>query len=344
VSKAFEKLWYPPEGEDFATRVAFSPLSVAAWAFRAGVAARNALYDRGALNVTRVEEARVVSVGNLNVGGSGKTPAVIFLANFAAARGLKVAVLSRGYGRRARHDVIFDQKRALSISADECGDEPLLVARRCPQALVLVGRDRAALASKAAGELGAQLLLLDDGMQHRRLARDIELVVVDQAAGFGNGQMLPRGPLREPLSSLSRASLIWLRTSEQASPPLPDFGSVPVVRARYRAALLVDPSGVTHPPGALRNRKVIALAGLARPTSFLATLDELGMNVVERRLFGDHHRFRESDLALPGELPVVTTEKDAARLPRGFPAWTVQLEVELLEGEQTLEKMLCAPR
>src|SRR6185436_15940539 len=137
-----------------------------------------------------------------------KTPVVIFLAELAARAGKKVAVLSRGYGRASRADVRFDAANLLPAS--EVGDEPRLIAQRCPEATVWVGRDRAALARQAR-DAGAEVLLLDDGMQHRRLARDVDIVVVDAAAGFGNGRLLPAGPLREPLSQLSRASFVWLR-------------------------------------------------------------------------------------------------------------------------------------
>ncbi len=214
----WNELWYG-SGQSLGHRLARGPLWAASAVFGAAVAARNRLYDSGALRSVRVEGLIVVSVGNLNVGGAGKTPAVIHLANAAVAEGRKVAVLSRGYGRASDAELVF---RGDGPTADEAGDEPVLIASRCPSVHVLVGPDRARLAARAREELGVDLVFLDDGMQHRHLARDAEVVVVDEAAGFGNGRLLPCGPLREPLSALERASLVWLKASD-APVPLPSF-------------------------------------------------------------------------------------------------------------------------
>ncbi|MHB8878578.1 MAG: tetraacyldisaccharide 4'-kinase [Myxococcaceae bacterium] len=341
MSKRLEELWYRRPGEErLSERAALSPLSFASLLYGAAVGVRNALYQGGALGALRIEGAKVVSVGNLNVGGSGKTPAVIHLARLAAGRGRKVAVLSRGYGRTATADQLYEGHGPLPLSSD-FGDEPLTIARSCPGVVVMVGPDRALLAERARRELGAELILLDDGMQHRRLARDVEIVVIDEAAGFGNGQLLPRGPLREPLSSLERADLIWLRSSPAPGPALPPF-TAPVVRVRHKPVALVAPDGGVHSPEMMRGKRVLALAGLARPSGFLATLAGLGMEPAATRLFADHHPFTPEELrevraeAERLEAPIVTTDKDQARLPQGYPAWVVRLEVEILSGEEHL--------
>jgi tetraacyldisaccharide 4'-kinase len=341
VSSRLERLWYrKPEQEGASERVALSPLSLASLLYGAAVGARNALYESGALEARRIEGARVVSVGNLNVGGAGKTPAVIYLARLAAARGKKVAVLSRGYGRGATDDQVYAGNGPLP-TAHEFGDEPLCIARSCPGVAVLVGPNRAALAERARREIGVDFILLDDGMQHRRLGRDVDLVVVDEAVGFGNGQLLPRGPLREPLSALSRASLLWVRVADSPAQPLPELG-VPVVRARYVSSALVAPDGQVHSPELMRGKRALALAGLARPSGFLASLRGLGIELAAERLFADHHPFTGAEAAeVLAEatrlgVPVVTTEKDHVRLPPGFPAWVVRLEVEVLSGTEAL--------
>jgi tetraacyldisaccharide 4'-kinase len=179
-------------------------------------------------------------------------------------------------------------------------------------------------------------------MQHRQLARDVELVVVDERVGLGNGQLLPRGPLREPISALKRASLLWVRSAEAGgAKPLPKVDA-PVVRARYRVKELVSPAGEVRDAYALRGRRVLALAGLARPASFLRTLQGLGVTVPATRFFGDHHAFTEAELeqvkaqADQSGLLVVTTEKDWMRLPPSFPAWVVRLEVEVTTGADAL--------
>lgn len=336
MSLWLERLWYPAEEARTPSLVAL-PLAAASTVFRAAVGARNALYDCGALPPVVVAGATVVSVGNLNVGGAGKTPAVIFLARLASSRGRKVAVLSRGYGRQSSGDIAFSSAGGLP-SSSESGDEPLLIARRCPEASLLVGSDRARLA-QAARAKGADFILLDDGMQHRRLARDVEIVVVDEEAGFGNGRLLPWGPLREPVSALERADLIWLRVSEGRRSPLPRFRA-PLVRVRHSPKALLDPGGAERPTDALRGRRAIALAAVARPGRFLHTLSALGIEVAEARLFPDHHRFTAPELPPLDGLPVVTTEKDLARLPPSLPAWAVRMETEILEGADSLAKAL----
>jgi tetraacyldisaccharide 4'-kinase len=321
-----------------------APVTALSWGYGLGVRLRGALYDARVLSGERVEGLRIISVGNLNVGGTGKTPAVLHLAGMLVQAGRKVGILTRGYGRRARAPLTFKGTEPLP-SVEEAGDEPLLLARRCPEARVLVGADRRALARRARDEFGLEVVLLDDGFQHRRLARDEDVVVVDEAAGFGNGQMLPRGPLREPLSALSRATLFWVRVATEPARHLPVLPG-PRVRTRYRATAWVDPSGAEHPSEALSGAPVLALAGLARPASFLRTLRQLGADLRDAALFPDHHRFTPDELrdvearAARHGARIVTTEKDAVRLPRGFEAWAVRLGVEVLEGEELLRRAL----
>jgi tetraacyldisaccharide 4'-kinase len=341
---AVERLFYPPGPESWGRRVLLAPVAALSWGYGLGVQVRGALYDARVLNEGRVEGLRIISVGNLNVGGTGKTPAVLHLAGMLTRAGRKVGILTRGYGRQTSEPLTFTGMEALP-SVEEAGDEPLLLARRCPEARVLVGADRLVLARRARDELGLDVVLLDDGFQHRRLARDEDVVVVDEAGGFGNGRMLPRGPLREPMSALRRATLFWIRTATTPVPPLPPLLG-PQVRTRYRPTAWVDPAGKDHPPESLSGAPVVALAGLARPGSFLRTLRQLGVSLQEAALFPDHHRFTASELqgveaaAARHRARIVTTEKDAVRLPQGFEAWTVRLGVEVLEGEDLLRRAL----
>jgi len=212
---AIERVFYPPSAEPWGRRALLSPLTAVSWTYGAAVRLRGALYDAGLLRAERVEGLRVISVGNLNVGGTGKTPAVLHLAELLVRAGRKVGILTRGYGRGSSAPLTFTGAEPLP-SVDEAGDEPLLLARRCPQARLFVGADRVAGAYRARDEFGLDTVLLDDGFQHRRLARDEDIVVVDEAVGLGNGHMLPRGPLREPRASLRRATLLWLRAAPSA--------------------------------------------------------------------------------------------------------------------------------
>jgi tetraacyldisaccharide 4'-kinase len=339
-----ERVFYPPAPEPWSRRVLLSPLTGLSWAFGAGVWLRGALYEHGVLSPERVEGLRIISVGNLHVGGTGKTPAVLHLAQQLVRAGRRVGVLSRGYGRRSAAPCIFRGQGTLP-SPEEAGDEPLLIARRCPEALLLVGADRRALARRARDEHQLDTLLLDDGFQHRQLARDEDVVVIDGATGLGNGQLLPRGPLRERPPALRRATLFWVRAPAGAAAPLPPLPG-PVVSTRYRPTAWVDPGGALHAPDRLRGAPVLALAGLARPAGFLATLQALGTELRGSALFPDHHRFSDAELravqarAAGLGATVVTKEKDAVRLPARFEAWQVRLGVEVLAGEEHLQRAL----
>jgi tetraacyldisaccharide 4'-kinase len=334
VSGRWERIWYPRPGDPAPSAVASLGLGVAEAAFRAAVSLRGALYDRRILGAASVQGCRVISVGNLTVGGSGKTPAVIHLAGLLQAAGRRVFVLSRGYGRRSRAALTFTG--ANLPSWEEVGDEPLLIARRCPGVTVMVGADRAALARDAA-RLGAEVVLLDDGMQHRRLGRDLDIAVVDEAAGLGNGRLLPRGPLREPPAALRRAGLIWLVESAGPRAPLPPFNQ-PVVRVRVRPSAVVFPDGSVQPAELLRGRRVEVLAGIARPERFVDTLRSLGAEIGPVFLFPDHHPFAAGDIpSSPGDALLITTEKDAMRLPPGArrPA-VLRLGTQVVDGEAAL--------
>lgn len=343
VSNWLERMWYPAQEERAAERILRSPLTLAAATFGGVAAARRALYRGGVLRTHRTRHAPVISVGNLNVGGSGKTPCVMALAARLSSRGLKVAVLSRGYGRTVKAPRIL-QGGAPEAIADEVGDEPLLIARRCPEVLVLVGADRVANARVAEDVHGAQVILLDDGMQHLRLARDLEVVVIDASVGLGNGRLLPRGPLREPPTSLASADLFWLRNGP---PPRLQLPERPRVIARDLASgLRIE--GRREACSVLAGARVWAFAGIARPGRFTRTLEGLGAHVVEATGFGDHHRYSPAELselaqrARAAGLQLVTTEKDAVRLPAGFPSWVLELSVELTAGEEALDQALDA--
>ncbi|TSC22777.1 tetraacyldisaccharide 4'-kinase [Corallococcus sp. Z5C101001] len=350
---AMERLFYPPAPEPWGRRALLSPLALVSWAYSGAVRLRAALYDSGLLRAEHVDGLRVISIGNLNVGGTGKTPAVLYLAELLIREGRKVGILTRGYGRESTEPLTFTGTEPLPAVA-EAGDEPLLLARRCPEVRLFVGADRVAGARRARDDFGLDTVLLDDGFQHRRLHRDQDLVVVDEAVGLGNGQLLPRGPLREPPTALRRATLLWLRAAPtSASPPVVnpwlESVSAPRIRTRYGPTGWWDPSGREHATNALEGKPVLALAGLARPGGFLRTVAALGADVRDSALFPDHHRFTSDELrqvearAREQGAWVVTTEKDAARLPAGFEAWVVRLGVEVLEGGAHLRRALGLP-
>jgi tetraacyldisaccharide 4'-kinase len=296
-----------------------------AWGHAAAGAARRALARPWRAPVP------VLCVGNLVVGGAGKTPVVLDLARRFAAAGRRPQILSRGYGGHLAGPVAVDPARH---GAAEVGDEPLLLAAAAP---TWVARDRAA-GARAAVAAGADLLLLDDGFQNPALAKDLSLVVVDGGYGFGNGRVLPAGPLREPVAAgLGRADAVVLMGEDRAG-VLPLVAGRPVLRARLAPA----------DPGAVAGRRVVAVAGIGRPSKFFATLEAAGATIAARRAFADHHAYAEGELAaLAGlaaahDAALVTTAKDAAGLT---PAWrerVLVLEVRVAWADEAALQALLA--
>jgi tetraacyldisaccharide 4'-kinase len=233
-----------------------------------------------------------------------------------------------------------------SYGAELVGDEPLLISQRCPAATVFVGSDRVRLAERARDEAGAKIILLDDGMQHRRLNRDLEIAVIDQAAGFGNGRLLPRGPLREPVSALGRVDLLWINRAESDDLP-PIAAAIPRIWAVHAVRSAVAPDGSLRPLSAFAAERPFVFAAVARPRALLQSWKRLGLHIQGARFFADHHLFRPRELEqiqaearAAGASVLATTEKDRVRLPKDFPAWALRLEVKVVSGARTLLQSL----
>jgi tetraacyldisaccharide 4'-kinase len=321
MSQRLIERWYAPQPAP----AALAPLSAL---YGAAVALRRAAYQRGWLARTRIARA-VVIVGNLTVGGTGKTPVTLWLAQQLQAQGLAVAILSRGYGRRD------SAMRAVGPADDwrEVGDEPLLLARRaaCP---VLVARDRVAGAQQLAAQ-GVQVILCDDGLQHLRLERDAALVVLDGERGLGNGQLLPAGPLREPLSALGASDAFIVN----GAPRHPSFAALtargPLLRMDLEATQalsLVD--GVARSLADFHATPVHAVAGIGNPQRFFATLRDHGLSVLEHP-FADHQPLTGAELEFGDPLPVLMTEKDAVKCPPGVDArlWYVPVTARFADAD-----------
>jgi tetraacyldisaccharide 4'-kinase len=354
-----ERLWWSPSPAP-GDRILHAPLLLAEGLFRAGAAARGFLYDAGVLTAARAS-VPVVSVGNLAVGGAGKTPVVLALAARLAAAGRRPAVLSRGYGAVRGDDRVVADGHSVLLDAARGGDEPVLLARRIPGLRVLCGPDRARLAARAVA-LGADVLLLDDGFQHRRLRRDLDVVVIDSTNPWGNGHCLPYGPNREPRSALRRAGLVWLTHADRA--PAEGLASLralarsstgrPPVESRHAPRDLAD--GLlrgSFPLDGLAGRRVALLTGVARPASVRRTVEGLGATIADSTAFPDHHRFTPAEVedviraaGRAGADWVVTTEKDAVRLPdsvAGDPRLRVlRIDVEVTGGADALAEALSA--
>lgn len=293
--------------------------------FSAVVAARNALYDRGAFRQKRLARP-VISIGNLSVGGAGKTPFTILLAELLALRGLQPDILSRGYGRKSAGVLVVDPKGDPS----HFGDEPLLMARRL-NVPVIVGESRYAAGLEAERRFGSDVHLLDDGFQHRQLARDFDIVLL--SPGDLAERLLPRGRLREPLSSLRRAdAVVWPDAAGQPSLPV----AKPVWRVQRRIELPAECP-----------RRPFVFCALAVPERFLEDLRGAGVQLVGSRCFRDHHAYTKRDLSelsraaeRAGADGFLTTEKDAVKLSSHgeLPKLgIVRLSLELKDPEQALE-------
>ncbi len=280
--------------------------------------ARRLLYRCGLLRRVRLP-VRVVVVGNIAVGGSGKTPLVAWLARELATSGVRVAVVTRGYGGHAAGV----QRVTAQSAASDCGDEALWLARTTGVP-VMAGRDRIAAVRALLVEDAPTLVLSDDGLQHYRLARDIEIVAVDAQRGFGNGALLPAGPLRERPARLGEAAAVVLKGDGQLEiPPGPR-----VFRMRWSLGEAVRLSdSQTAPLAAFTGAAVRALAAIADPESFFLALEREGL-IVERHPARDHADIARMIAALPTDRPLMVTDKDAVKLAAG-PAhlWRVPLEV-----------------
>jgi tetraacyldisaccharide 4'-kinase len=251
-----------------------------------------------------------IAIGGLTVGGDGKTPTAIALADLLAAQGERPALLTRGYGRCAAHAAPFAVGPRHSV--EETGDEALLLARH---GLTIVGADRAA-AAELARDMGATALILDDGFHSRAIAPDVGLLVVDSHYGAGNGRCLPAGPLRAPLAAQFAAADALVVIGGGAAGGVAERAEKPA----FRATLVPPPSAQ-----GVAGLRLVAFAGIGRPEKFFAMLEGIGADLVARRAFADHHRYGAGDLARLEALArrhdarLVTTEKDAVRLPPDAP-------------------------
>ncbi len=303
---------------------------------------------------------RVISVGNLTVGGTGKTPLAMWLARWCLEQGLSVAILSRGYGGQPGDEprVVTHQANAQTWST--VGDEPYLLAQELPCVPVVVGVDRVRSGMYAHCRFGTQVLILDDGFQHYRLARDLDMVLIDATNPFGHGALLPRGILREPLRALRRADAVVLTRVELARDALP------VVCRRIRQAyphgpiyhmttevesLVARHASVMEAPLHLRRCRVVAFVGIGNPSAFAATLSQLGCDVAALLVFRDHHPYTASDWQAIREAAgrydasgIITTTKDQVRLDptwqASVPLYTLRIRAAFAEGEASLQQQL----
>lgn len=284
----------------------------------------------------------VVSIGNLTTGGTGKTPAACMLAKWASGQGYRVAILSRGYGGRSKKRVLeVSDGNVLIARQAEAGDEPYLMAKKLKKVPVVISKKRYVAGLLAYDRFKTNFFILDDGFQHLALRRDLNLVLIDALNPFGNGRLLPRGPLREPVDGLERADAFVITRSEraedhktlkiinhrQSSDELKEilerkFPGRPIFRSDHLPEQIIFPTKYkTYDPEFLKGKRVLAFAGIARPEVFADTLNRLGAEVVFFRGFRDHHPYRHHEIQdlitkkerLQADF-LMTTEKDWVRM------------------------------
>ena len=330
--------WLWSRHESLARRWVMAPLA----GIYAGIARLNRKRWSSGLWRPRKLECCVVSVGSPVVGGAAKTPTAAWVARALKGRGFRVALATRGYGGRRRRGVtILGAEFTEEVPHDHIGDEALVLARGTPGVPVLVARDRGRAGIRAIERWDTEVLVLDDGLAHHRLARDVELVTLDASAGLGNGSVLPRGPLREPLDSISQIHAIGVVDGSLQRDDARLIANWAPKAFRYtavRRAVAVSSLGSEdrQAPSSLAGLEVGLLSGLARPEAFEETVRGLGAHVVTRRDFPDHYRYRASDLkSLDLEASVwITTQKDAVKIR---PDWLQGLDLRVLEIDLEIE-------
>ena len=336
-----------------------NPLSPLGWLYGLGADTRNALYDRGIFK-THSLGARTISVGNLTTGGTGKTPMVALLARLLADSGEKVCVLTRGYGRiRSADSVLVSDGSSVKCDARQGGDEPVELAYKLiGKAAVIADRDRVEGARRAKKEFGSTVMVLDDAFQHRRAARDIDIVCVDSTNPLGNGEILPAGTLREHAGNIARADAVVITRTDLVK----DVESIEneVRRLDPNAVIFRSSNKISRVVellslfGGERSAETIesgepffAFCGLGNPSNFFRQLEMKGMKLAGRKTFPDHYFYRTSDIVeiekkarSCGARSLITTVKDAVRLITAtftMPCYVAEIETIMADPEAFCE-------
>ena len=330
-------------------RILLVPVS---WLYGGVVCLRNACYDLGLLQIESVP-AKVVSVGNITAGGTGKTPVVESIVRHFLGLKARVAVISRGYRRLSRGTVVVSDGRTILSTPEASGDEPFQIARKFPEAVVVVDEKRVRGARHAVSNYRAEVIILDDGFQHRSLRRDLEIVLIDVEQPLFPSWMLPAGLRREPVGSLKRADVVVLtRWTEEKGNPIREglnrITSSEQLNVVFVPTGLVRLSdGMRQPLAKIKGSTCVAFCGVARPASFKRMLEQVGLTVRKFQEFPDHHRYSGTDLERLKKIigvvnpdVVLTTEKDSVRLLHDegksfsaqFPLYYVEEEAQMQDA------------
>ncbi len=342
-------------------------LAVAAKVYSIVIGLRNFLYSKGWLKTYRANAA-VISIGNITAGGTGKTPLVIWLckqiiSNFKfQISNCGCAILTRGYKATKNLKFTYACVTTGAGKTQNYKDEPAILAESCPEAKVIVNPDRVAGAGEAVDKFGAKVLIMDDGFQHRRLSRDLDIVTIDGTLPFGYGKMLPAGLLREPVSALKRADAVVVTRCDQVAEAqltqleekLQSVNPDMIIARSMHAAICaksIDNKEISI--GKLKRKKIFAFCGIGNPDAFLSAVKELGLNLVGSKIYNDHYHYTDSDIAeiyeeakcLKADL-ILSTQKDWLSKIRGQRseiriqfAYLV-IELKFISGEDKITRLI----
>jgi tetraacyldisaccharide 4'-kinase len=349
-------LFSRPSEERLYKKLLLSPLYLLSLIYRFLVQSRQTLYSTGILKSFTLP-CRVISIGNITLGGTGKTPTAIYLAQLFQARGMKTVVLSRGYKGTSSEKaaVVSDGKRIL-LDVREAGDEPFLLSKALPGVPIIIGKNRVVAGQCAIEQFSPEMVILDDGFQHVQLKRDVDIVLIDLHYGFGNGHLVPRGMLREPLSSMKRANIFLLtkridaRDDQAVEEKIISLtAGAPIFFTHYEINCLTTlHEDKQTDPRTLHGKKVLALSGIGNPHYFSYLLRLNGLSVTEEVILPDHHYYTPQDASMLGEYLsrvdcIVTTTKDSSKMDREMfkklPILTLEVMLKI-QDEQGFKEAL----
>lgn len=331
------------------------------WLYGLGIYCRNIAFDLGIIRMVDVG-VPVISVGNVTMGGAGKTPLVEYVAAHCIARGRTVAVVSRGYKRNTKGTLVVSDGKNILVGASEGGDEPVQMAKKLPTVRVVVGAKRVEAARLSVHSLGADTIVMDDGFQHRYLLRNLDIVVVDSTKNLRRMPLIPAGPRREPLSAISRSHFVAFSRAESSSIAgawiSEVSGGLPTAAFRYRLEYLQEAGGATSlSTHDLKGSKFFLFSGIGDHASFVSLVAGTGIAVAGDEKFPDHHVYSLGDVnrlveecrALQAD-GLLTTEKDMVRLAgtgsvfnelcRRVPVYHAVIAIEFIRGKETLDEMI----
>jgi tetraacyldisaccharide 4'-kinase len=325
-------------------------LLILSWFYSFAHFLRLSFYKTGILK-TKCLSIPVISIGNITTGGTGKTPAVIMIAELLKGMGKKVAILSRGYKGKAEGEInVVSDGNKILINPIEAGDEPYMMAARLKGIPVITGADRYKTGKYAIERFGVEVILLDDGYQHVQLNRNLNILLLDSNSPFGNGYLLPRGTLREPASYVDRADIIILTKFQilNSKFQIQKLKDAPICKSQYVTEGFVDiNSNRAISLDEVKGKKGFAFCGIASPESFNNSLKEAGIDIKGFVSYEDHYQFNKPDIdnlinkaKETGSEILITTEKDAVRLkefePIQFQVWILKIKMEVFEGREIL--------